>query len=120
MHSKGCAWVQSRCRRACTQGDVQDSDLLERRVVELVLVPAGDCRPHALVGPQTGEGVAQEWKQHLILVKAAAAGQDRVGVNLHQKKTQNKWASGGRTSTKVCLRPLNWINGLHHATTTGR
>lgn len=74
----------------------QDSDLLERRVVELVLVASGDRRPHALVGPQAGEGVAQEGKQHLILVEAAAAGQDRVGVNLQEKirkdtKQMGKW-----------------------------
>lgn len=61
------------------------TNLLESRVVELVLVATGDRRPHTLVGPQAGEGVAQEGKQHLVLVKAAAAGQDRVSVNLQQK-----------------------------------
>lgn len=74
----------------------KDSNLLECRVVELVLVATGGRRPHTLVGPQTGEGVAQEGKQHLILVKAATAGQDRVGVNLQEKinkvtKQMGKW-----------------------------
>lgn len=60
-------------------------NLLERRVVELILIAAGGRHPHALVCPQAGEGVAHEGKQHLVLVKAAAAGQDRVGMNLQEK-----------------------------------
>lgn len=81
---------------------------LERRVVELVLVAAGDRRPHALVGPQAGESVAQEGKQHLILIKAAAAGQDRVGVNLQEKINEDTKQTGKlwqNTPSRVCLHP---------------
>lgn len=56
--------------------------LLQRRVIELVLVAAGRRRPHAQVGPQTGEGVAEERKQHLFFIEAPPTGEDRVGVNL--------------------------------------
>lgn len=58
---------------------------LQRRVIELVLVSPFRRSPHPLVGPQTGQGVADERKQHLFFVKAPPTRQDRMGVDLQEE-----------------------------------
>lgn len=63
---------------------------LQGRVIELILVSPSHRRPHTLVGPQAGKGVAKERKQHLIFIEAPPTRQDRMGVDLREVRDA-KW-----------------------------
>lgn len=67
---------------------------LQRRVIELVLISPGRRGPHPLVGPQTGQGVAKERKQHLFFVETPATRQDRMGVDLQEETETDMWMDG--------------------------
>lgn len=81
-----------------------DQDSLERRVVELVLVSPSHRRPHTLVGPQAGEGVAEDRKQHLVFIEAPPARQDSMGVDLQE--------DGGERRAEEEERSVN-LRGKH-------